>query len=154
MACVLVPAAEAVIVSLAVISLKVYAHHHEKNASNREPSKVRALAQHLSQLCGMLWGGSALLALEHIWHGEIVPFYPFLTAVKNPEDTQAMLHEMAVSGTAMALVVTLAWAGMLVVQKLIKHYQKSQSVNQVNLAKERVQFNRFVDCQRIYAPYF
>lgn len=30
MACVLVPAAEAVIVSLAVISLKVYAHHHEK----------------------------------------------------------------------------------------------------------------------------
>ena len=112
MACVLVPAAEAVIVSIAVISLKVYAHHHEKNASNREPSKVRALAQHLSQLCGMLWGGSALLALEHIWHGEIVPFYPFLTAVKNPEDTQAMLHEMAVSGTAMALVVTLAWAGM------------------------------------------
>ena len=86
----------------------------------------------------MLWGGSALLALEHIWHGEIVPFYPFLTAVNNPEDTQAMLNEMAVSGTAMALVVTFAWAGKLVIQMLIKHYQKSQLVNQVNLAKERV----------------
>lgn len=138
MACVLVPAAEAIIVSLAVISLKVYAHYHKKNASNLEASKVSALAHHLSQLSGMLWGGSALLALEHIWHGEIVPFYPFLTAANNPEDTQAMLHEMAVSGTAMALVVTLAWAGKLVIQKLIKHYQKSQLVNQVNLAKERV----------------
>ena len=30
MACVLVPASEAVIVSLVVISLKVYAHYHKK----------------------------------------------------------------------------------------------------------------------------
>lgn len=40
MACVLVPAAEAVIVSLAVISLKVYAHYHKKTHQILRPAKL------------------------------------------------------------------------------------------------------------------
>ena len=60
----------------------------------------------------MLWGGSALLAFEHVWHGEVQPFFPFLTAASDPESAAEMLHEMATSGTAMAAVVTLAWAGL------------------------------------------
>ena len=57
----------------------------------------------------MLWGGSALLIFEHVWHGEIVPYFPFLTAAQNPQDTAAMLHEMSTVGVAMAVLVTLIW---------------------------------------------
>ncbi|MDD2214647.1 MAG: hypothetical protein PHR21_08955 [Oscillospiraceae bacterium] len=61
----------------------------------------------------MLWGGSALLAFEHIWHGEVVPWFPFLTAATDPSDRAAMLHEMATVGVSMALLVTAAWGLML-----------------------------------------
>ena len=58
----------------------------------------------------MLWGGSGLLAFEHLWHGEISPFFPFLTAASDPTDRAEMLHEMATSGSAMAVTVTAVWA--------------------------------------------
>jgi len=34
----------------------------------------------LGWLTNMLWGGSLLLAFEHVWHGEETPWFPFLTA--------------------------------------------------------------------------
>lgn len=68
----------------------------------------------------MLWGGSALLAFEHIWHGEVVPWFPFLTAAANPEDAMAMLHEMATTGVTMAVLVTAVWAGMVAVSNVIE----------------------------------
>ena len=68
----------------------------------------------------MLWGGSALLAFEHIWHGEVTPWFPFLTAARNPEDAMAMLHEMATTGVAMAVLVTAVWAGMVAVSNVIE----------------------------------
>ena len=58
----------------------------------------------------MLWGGSALLVFEHIWHGEIVPFFPFLTGAMNGEDTAGMLQEMSTVGVGMSLLVTGVWA--------------------------------------------
>ena len=61
----------------------------------------------------MLWGGSALLAFEHVWHGEVVPFFPFLTAAKDPEAFSEMLHEMSTVGVSMAVVVTLVWGAMV-----------------------------------------
>ena len=57
----------------------------------------------------MLWGGVLLLAFEHFWHGEIVPFPPFLAAMSSPEDTAEMLHEIATVGVSMAVIVTAAW---------------------------------------------
>ena len=68
----------------------------------------------------MLWGGSALLAFEHIWHGEVTPWFPFLTAAGNPGDAMAMLHEMATTGVAMAVLVTAVWAGMVAVSNVIE----------------------------------
>ena len=50
----------------------------------------------LKWLKNMLWGGAALLAYEHVWHGEVVPWFPFLTAAANPEDTAVMLRESGV----------------------------------------------------------
>ena len=68
----------------------------------------------------MLWGGSALLAFEHVWHGEVTPFFPFLTAASDPESTAVMLQEMGASGVAMALLVTAVWAGMVAVSSAIE----------------------------------
>ena len=73
----------------------------------------------LGWLNKLLWGGSALLAFEHIWHGEIVPFFPFLTAVENGE-TAEMLAEMGSAGIMMAVLCTAVWAGMLVVSSVIE----------------------------------
>ena len=92
MACFLVPAAEAVITTLIA-----------------KVSGERAKMWKLHWLNRMLWGGVLLLAVEHIWHGEVVPWPPFLTAMQNPADIPVMLHEMATLGSAMAIGITLLW---------------------------------------------
>ena len=63
----------------------------------------------LQKLSTLLWGGSFLLLIEHIWHGEIVPWFPFFTAFKNPDGILPMLYEIATVGTTMAFTVTAAW---------------------------------------------
>ena len=63
----------------------------------------------------MLWGGSALLAFEHLWHGEITPWFPFLTAMKDPSDAMEMLVEMGTVGVLMAALITAAWGCMVLV---------------------------------------
>lgn len=63
----------------------------------------------LSWLTNLLWGGVFLLLIEHMWHGEVVPWFPFLTAMNSPEETVVMLREIAIVGTAMCLVVTAVW---------------------------------------------
>ena len=73
----------------------------------------------------MLWGGSGLLAFEHLWHGEITPFFPFLTAANDPADTAEMLHEMATSGSAMAILVTAVWAVVAIAADKITAAQKN-----------------------------
>ena len=107
MACVVVPVTEAVITTIAqkVIEKK------EKNTTNEcaESGKIR-FSTKLGWLNKMLWGGSALLVFEHIWHGEIVPFFPFLTGAMNGEDTAGMLQEMSTVGVGMSLLVTGVWA--------------------------------------------
>ena len=70
-------------------------------------------------LNGMLWGGSLLLAYEHLWHGEVVPYFPFLTAASNAEDAAEMLHEMSTVGVTMAVLVTCIWGGMIAVANVI-----------------------------------
>jgi hypothetical protein len=66
-------------------------------------------------LLNMLWGGVLLLAVEHVWHGEVVPWFPFLTAMGNPADKTAMFHEMATIGGGMAVLVTAVWGVMVLV---------------------------------------
>lgn len=102
MACFTVPAAEAIITTAAQIMI---GHHGKKSGTASE----LCISKKLGSLNKMLWGGSALLAFEHVWHGEVTPWFPFLTAAGSPESTAAMLHEMATSGVAMALVVTAVW---------------------------------------------
>jgi len=107
MACFLVPAAEAAIVSVASRLMK------NKEKKNGGDSCARLeLSKKLGGLSKLLWGGSALLAFEHLWHGEITPYYPFLTAAADSEQTRVMLSEMGTVGVAMALTVTAVWAAV------------------------------------------
>jgi hypothetical protein len=57
----------------------------------------------------MLWGGVAMLAIEHIAHGEVVFYPPFLTAMQNPADIPVMLQELATVGGTMTIAIVVAW---------------------------------------------
>ena len=123
MACFLVPAAEAVVTTVASKLIKTKENEVsvklvQPDGTVEEATKIPFSAK-LGWLNKMLWGGSALLAFEHVWHGEVVPFFPFLTAVESGE-TAEMLAEMGSAGAMMAVVVTAAWAGMLAVSSAIE----------------------------------
>ena len=60
-------------------------------------------------VANLLWGGCLLLCYEHIWHGEVVPWFPFLTAMASPDETSVMLSEMRSVGGTMAIEITVVW---------------------------------------------
>ncbi|MBO4265653.1 MAG: hypothetical protein J5910_00510 [Lachnospiraceae bacterium] len=119
MACFLVPASEAVVTT--VIEKIARSRENEKKdltvTAETDNLKV-SFSEKLGWLNRMLWGGSALLAFEHLWHGEVVPTFPFLTAVSDGE-TSEMLHEMGTAGVGMALLVTAVWGCMVAVSVII-----------------------------------
>ena len=90
MACVVVPTAAAMVIT--VIGKKV-------------PEKY-----HMNWLNSMMWGGAVMLAIEHIAHGEIVLYPPFLTA-----GLHEVLPEMLKVGVPMTLAIVLIWAVMVAV---------------------------------------
>ena len=77
--------------------------------------------------CNLLWGGALLLAFEHLWHGEVVPWFPFLTAASDPAETAVMLSEMSTVGVTMAVLVTAVWVGMLVVCNVLLKRARKQA---------------------------
>ncbi len=88
-------------------------------------------SRRLGWLNKMLWGGSFLLAIEHIWHGEVVPWPPFITAMNNPAEIEPMLHEVATVGTAMSIFVTLVWIVMVLIAELKIKATTSKSKNNI-----------------------
>lgn len=106
MACFLVPTTEAIVTTVI-----------KKVADKKGSDNI--FIKKMGWLNNMLWGGSALLAFEHVWHGEVTPWFPFLTAASNAADAQEMLHEMMTSGVAMAILVTLAWVVMVLVAQAV-----------------------------------
>ena len=78
MACFLVPTAEAIVTG-------VVSKVEKKNEAAVE-GKI-PFSRKLKWLKNMLWGGAALLAYEHVWHGEFVPplfwrFSPFQDTIQ------------------------------------------------------------------------
>ncbi len=119
MACFLVSAAEAVVVT-AVEKVAEKKKENEVKSSESVLEEVKIpLSRKLRWLTYMLWGGAVLLAFEHIWHGEIVPWFPFLTAMSDPADAAEMFHEMATVGVCMAVLVTVVWLVMCKVADFI-----------------------------------
>ena len=70
----------------------------------------------------MIWGGVLMLAVEHIAHGEVVLYPPFLTAMQTPSEIPIMLQEMATVGGTMMLALLGIWLIMVFV------YHKSELV--------------------------
>ena len=102
MACVVVPTAAAIVTT--VIGKKV-------------PEKY-----HMGWLNSMMWGGAVMLAIEHIAHGEIVLYPPFLTA-----GIHEVLPEMLRVGVPMTLAIVLIWGVMVAVatrmSRMVKHVE-------------------------------
>jgi hypothetical protein len=143
MACFLVPTAEAIITAVAAKASK---SSEEKNLEKIsvegageeivEPKPI-PFSRKLKWLTYMLLGGAVLLAFEHVWHGEVVPWPPFLTAASNPADTAEMLHEMSTVGVTMAIIITVVWIGMVVVssimtKKAMREFEEKKSQAKAN----------------------
>lgn len=125
MGCFLVPAAEAVITTAATKVLQrkestpETVHISLDGVTSTEAVKI-PFSQKLKWLNKLLWGGSALLAFEHVWHGEVAPWFPFLTAAGNPTEAAEMLNEMATAGISMTVLVTVVWGVMLAVSNMME----------------------------------
>jgi len=110
MACFTAPAAVAIVTTVVRKVVK------KKEGAATEPQRAHTLGKwtrRLRWLNTMLWGGVILLAFEHIWHGEVVPWPPFLTAIETPGEVGPMLHEILTYGLTMTAVIVVAW-GILV----------------------------------------
>lgn len=125
MACFIVPATEAIVTTIATKVLKHKEHNTAalkataQNAEMESQAKI-PFSRKLGWLSNLLWGGSALLAFEHVWHGEVVPWFPFLTATANAADTAEMLREMSTVGVSMSVLVTTVWGCMLLAANVIE----------------------------------
>ena len=117
MACFLVPTALAIVTSII------------QKTAHTLAEKLK-----LGILNALLWGGVIVLMVEHVWHGEIVPWPPYLTAMANPANIPIMLHEMATIGTVMSAVIASTWTAIVMLTgflmpkiatlKEVKHVKK------------------------------
>ena len=129
MACFTISAAAAIGVGVARHIVK----HHEKKNPAKEVKEYKfgsevKWSKKLGYLELALASGAFVLAGEHILHGEVVPYPPFLTAVEEGEDAVAeMLTEMGTVGVAMLGAVVVAWAiGVLIVDFIKYRKHKTQ----------------------------
>ena len=106
MSCFIVPLTQAVATTL---SRKM----SEKNNKNSQNVWI----QQLPKLELMLWGGAAMLIVDHILSGEVSWQYPFFTALTEAGGVQTMLKEMLTVGVPMSLIVTALWAGYVVMKR-------------------------------------
>ncbi|MGN0503378.1 MAG: hypothetical protein ACI4HN_10665 [Ruminococcus sp.] len=136
MACFLAPAVEAIAVSVVKHHIKKKENKIQVNSNensvvrNNDANKI-PFSKKLSWLNSLLWGGSFLLLIEHIWHGEVVPWFPFLSAMGNPEDTITMLQEIATAGVGMAVLCTAVWGIMLAVLHILENKKSSRLVKKL-----------------------
>lgn len=134
MACFIVPAAEAIVATVAVHILESKEKKAETMCVAENVKYVRTgFSRKVKWLSKLLWGGSSLLAFEHVWHGEVQPCFPFLTAAGTPEST-AMFHEMSIVGVGMAFAVTAAWLGMIA----MSHISEKSTDHTKDMAGEKI----------------
>lgn len=74
---------------------------------------------HISWLNTMSFGGTVALIVEHVAHGEVVPWPPFFTAMSNPADTAAMFREILTVGVPMAIALVIVWVVMVLVYEKV-----------------------------------
>ncbi len=132
MACFIVPATEAIVTSVVEKVVKKQEADRSEEVKIPESEGRIPFSVKLGWLNKMLWGGSALLAFEHVWHGEVVPYFPFLTAAATAEGARTMLHEMATTGTTMAVLVSLFWGALVAASNMIESRSKAEKQETVH----------------------
>ena len=136
MACFTITAAEALVVTAAQVTVHILEKKGVIKYELNEDGSVKEgkWSKKIGVLNGMLWGGSFLLALEHVFHGEVAMYPPFLTAMETPESTAETLQEMGTVGVTMAVALTAVWGiGLLIHHFLAK--RKKASVAKLEEAK-------------------
>lgn len=129
MACFIVPTVEAAALTVAK---KHIAKKAEASGSTEGAQRSLDLVRKLTWLTNLLWGGAVLLAFEHLWHGEVIPFFPFLSALTERSTTQQMLFEMGTVGVGMALLVTVVWGvGLALIRATERRNRVSTEANAV-----------------------
>ena len=127
MGCFVAPVTEAIVVTAAALIVK---HKEKKNAdkmqSMAKEEKKDTMSTRLLRLSKLLFGGGILLIFEHIWHGEVIPYFPFFKAAEEgSEAVNEMLHEIATTGILMAVLCTLVWGVVEIIRyKLDKKNEK------------------------------
>ena len=115
------------VTTVAAIGVGVARHIVRHNEKKKDPTKVDPIkldtlpvSKKLGILELALWGGSFILAGEHLIHGEVSFKFPWLTAVsEGPEAVKEMLTEMGTAGVGMLLIIVAGWAIGLLVRKLL-----------------------------------
>lgn len=130
MACFIVPVAEAIVTTVAAKAFqskeKAEMIEITKEEAHEAISKKIPFSKKMGWLNKMLWGGSALLAFEHVWHGEVAAWAPFLTAMESKKAAMTMLHEMSTVGVSMAVLVTAVWGVLLLVSGTMEKSMESE----------------------------
>ncbi len=132
MACFTVPLVEAVVVT--AVKAVAFKRSTDSVISESRKATIENAREKIGWLQKMLYGGSFLLAIEHIYHGEVSFVPPFLTAMKSPEEIPAMLREMATVGVGMALLTTAVWGVMAAVSSWRAKRKETPSAMQGALA--------------------
>lgn len=110
MGCFVAPLTEAVIVTAAAVIVRQKEKKHRDQSQNLANEKKEGISSRLFCLSKLLFGGAVLLIFEHIWHGEVVPYFPFFTAAtEGDEAVIEMWQEIGTSGVLMAVLCTLVW---------------------------------------------
>lgn len=128
MACFTVTAITAIGVGVARHIVKL----HEKKTDKLEikTSKIDTLktSKKLGILEIALFGGSFILAGEHILHGEVTFTFPFLTAISEGVDAvRTMLIEMGTVGVGMTAIICAFWGiGLLIRKFVLKRKKKAE----------------------------
>ena len=115
------------VTTVAAIGVGVARHIVKHNEKKVDPTKVDSIkldtlpvSKKLGMLELALWGGSFILAGEHVIHREVTFTFPWLTAVsEGPDAVKEMLFEMGTAGVGMLLIVVAGWAIGLLVRKLL-----------------------------------
>ncbi len=89
-------------------------------ARNVFPKKL-----HIDWLNMILLGAVIMLAVEHVAHGEIVPYPPFLTA-----GLLEVMPEMLAVGVPMTVFSTSAWGAMVIINEAVMPKKLMELKNQ------------------------
>jgi len=90
---------------------------HAAAKKTEQPGTI-SWATKLGWLEKLFFGGCILLAFEHVWHGEIIFKFPFLTGVRDG-NTAEVLHEIATVGVAMTVLIFAIWIAMVIAASVI-----------------------------------